>query len=390
MGSLLSDTAVLDLIEHIYAAGCDPAEWRALVARMREVLPGSATTIHLQLEGTTLASHSASAGIPDEFIKSYFEHYQFINPYIPLFGKMPVGKVHTIGGTIDRDWVKRQAFYHEWLKPAGNFTHAAGVVVMRDDKRLLYVTLDLPETLGHLEDPAASLLQRLSPHFARAFKVNENFAATTASQHALSALVGTMDAPAGIVDEMGKVIVLNGEAEALLRAGRFIRSGTDNRLAFADPGNETHFRRLLANACDSASADGRTAFRASVPDGHPYHVLVLPLRPATIVGMVAAGAWALVVFRSSAMGPALPQQMLRMLYGLTPAETGIAMDLAHGLSADEIADKNDVSKLTVRNQIASAMSKFGVHRQAQLVSAVHGLLPRLGRNGRDREENLVP
>lgn len=383
MVALLSDTAVLDLVEHIYAAGCDPGEWRTLVSRVHDALPGTSTTIHLNLEGTTLAGHSASAGLPEDSLKSYFEHYQFINPYVPLFAHMPVGKVHTIGGTIDRAWVKRQPFYHEWLKPAGNFTHGTGLVVMRDDKRLLYLTLDIPEQLGHLEDPAADLLRRLGPHLSRAFTVNEKFAATTATQHALSGLVDTMDAPAGIVDETGKVIVLNAEAEALLRTGGFVRSGADDRLLFADPGHEAQYRRLLANACDPKSVDGRTAFRACASDGIAYQILVLPLRPATIIGMVSAGAWALVVLRNAAARPTLPEHILKTLYGLTPAESGIAMDLALGLSSEEIADKNRLSKLTVRNQIASTMAKMGVHRQAQLVSTVLGLLPRLGRNSRN-------
>jgi DNA-binding CsgD family transcriptional regulator len=383
MNALLADAAVLELIEHVYAAGCDPTEWQTLVSRVHEALPGTSTTIHLNLEGTTLAGHSASAGFSDESLKSYFEHYQFINPYVPLFANMPVGKVHTVGGTIDRAWVKQQPFYHEWLKPAGNFTHGAGLVVMRDDKRLLYLTLDIPERLGHLEDPAADLLKRLGPHLSRAFTVNEKFAATTATQHALSALVDTMDAPAGIVDDSGKVIVLNAEAEELLRIGGFVRSGSGNRLQFVDPGHDAQYRHLLASTCDPKSVDGRTAFRAEASNGIAHQILVLPLRPATIIGMVSAGAWALVVLRNAAARPTLPEHILKTLYGLTPAEAGIAMDLALGLSGEEIADKNRLSKLTVRNQIASTMAKMGVHRQAQLVSTVLGLLPRLGRNSRN-------
>ncbi|MGE0022959.1 MAG: helix-turn-helix transcriptional regulator [Hyphomicrobium sp.] len=380
MDSLLPDSQVLDIVEHIYAAGCDPAEWRSLARRMHDALPGICFGIHVHLEGTSLAENCAVAGFAEEHLASYFEHYQFINPYIPLFAKMPIGKVHTIGETVDRAWIKLQPFYNEWLKPAGNLTHAAGVVVLRDDQRMLRITLDIPERLGAAEIPAARLLERLTPHLARAFMLNETFAAATADRTALAALVETMDASAVIVDGTGKIVFLNAKAEATLRSGRLARASADHRLAFSDTAHDTEYRRLLASVSDPASSDGRTSFRAGAVDEPATHVIVLPLRAPSAIGMAPVAGWALVVLRDSATSNAPPEHMLRTLYRMTPAEARIAIDLARGHTADEIAARNGVSKLTVRNQIAAAMAKVEVSRQAQLVSAVSSVIPRLGCN----------
>jgi len=383
MDSLLPDTQVLDLVDHIYAAGCDPSEWRTLAPRVHEALPGICFGIHVHLEGTSLAENCAVAGFSDEHLRSYFEHYQFINPYIPVFEQMPVGKVHTIGETVDRAWIKSLPFYNEWLKPAGNLTHAAGVVVLRDDTRLLRITLDIPERQGAKEKPAARLLQRLSPHLARAFMLNETFAAASAGRNALAALVETMDTSAIIVDAAGRITVLNAKAEATLRSGRLVRAGADHRLVFSDPSHDTEYRRLLASVSHPAGFDGHTAFRADAADGPATHVIVLPLRTVSPTSMAPAAGWALVVLRGSGTSNAPPEHLLRSLYRMTPAEARIAIDLARGHTAEEVAAKNGVSKLTVRNQIAAAMAKAGVSRQAQLVSAVSGLIPRLGCNTRN-------
>jgi hypothetical protein len=126
MGRLISDRCILDLVEHIYAAGCDPGEWKSVATRVQGAIPDTAFNVLMSVKGTELAANSTSVGIAEEHLKSYFEHYQFINPYNQFFAKLPVGQITTIGTMFEQRWVKAQPFYHEWLKPAGGFTHGAG------------------------------------------------------------------------------------------------------------------------------------------------------------------------------------------------------------------------------------------------------------------------
>ena len=61
---------------------------------------------------------------------------------------------------------------------------------------------------------------------------------------------------------------------------------------------------------------------------------------------------------------------VRSMFRLSPAEADIAVQLAMGADLDEIAQKRGVSLNTLRAQLASAMGKAGVRRQAELVGAV--------------------
>ena len=61
------------------------------------------------------------------------------------------------------------------------------------------------------------------------------------------------------------------------------------------------------------------------------------------------------------------QELLRLLYGLTPAECSGALLLGDGHAPRKIANMVGVADNTVRSQIKSIFSKMGVRRQSELV-----------------------
>jgi len=63
----------------------------------------------------------------------------------------------------------------------------------------------------------------------------------------------------------------------------------------------------------------------------------------------------------------LPQDILRTLFGLTPAECRVALLLGVGHSPQEIAQTIGVSFETVRSHIKSIFSKTNVKRQGELI-----------------------
>jgi DNA-binding CsgD family transcriptional regulator len=63
-------------------------------------------------------------------------------------------------------------------------------------------------------------------------------------------------------------------------------------------------------------------------------------------------------------------EVLRTLYGLTPAEAAVASLLAEGKSVKEIADHTTVRENTVRMHLKKVFDKTGTKRQAELVKIV--------------------
>lgn len=61
-------------------------------------------------------------------------------------------------------------------------------------------------------------------------------------------------------------------------------------------------------------------------------------------------------------------ETLRKMFGLTGAETQLALRLASGDAPLEIAERNRLSRTTIRTQLASLFAKTETRRQAELVA----------------------
>jgi DNA-binding CsgD family transcriptional regulator len=380
MHNVLSDATLLDLVEHIYAAGSDPNGWTRFAERINKEVPGVGFALGcmLMIEGQGFVQHPAHAGYNPDSVKSLVEHYQQINPYEPIHRAMPVGKVVKATSLVTRDWLERQAFYHEWLKPAGNYTHGAGIVIARDQRRQMRISMDIPDRLGELEEPCAQLLTRLGPHLARAFELNERLEAAVATQSVLQAVLSRIDGAAAVLGPYAQVFAINQRAEALARAATLVRITPVNRLVFRRSDDDTAFQRALAAALGPRGSNGPCAFIVEDRDRGSANVVVLSLRAVSGgAATMTAGPQALLVIREAGTAVTAPAELLRSLYPLTNAEAALVLQIAGGLSVTEAADALGVTRTTARNQLAAAMAKLNVHRQAELVGLVAGLAPRL-------------
>lgn len=82
---------------------------------------------------------------------------------------------------------------------------------------------------------------------------------------------------------------------------------------------------------------------------------------------------ALVVIQDNGQKSPAYVERVRAMYRLAPAEADIVVQLALGADLPEIAASRGVKINTIRTQMASAMVKVGVRRQAELVAAIAGL-----------------
>lgn len=381
MAQLITDTVVLDLVEHVYAAGCDPALWPTFVNRIHALVPNGTCHILLDVAGTLLMSNSAYAGFDEGAVKSYVTDYHAINPYNKIFALLTPGRVFTSGELGPPGWLMHEEFFHDWLKPAGDFSRGVGVVLARDAVRQLRITIDLPERLAHLEPECANLLRRLTPHITRAFEVNSRLQASVATTDALARMFDQIADAAVIVGLHGTIIAMNTHADQLLRSGILVRLHNGKRLAFCNPDQEQAYRHALRDAHDSARTGAPFAF--PVPNGLNSNglVLVLPLRrQRESMALSTQQPLAMVIIRTQDNSNQPPKQLLQTLYGLSRAESEVALLILAGLDTREAAEQQGVAHTTLRNQLASVMFKLGVKRQAQLVARILELTPQVSLN----------
>lgn len=179
----------------------------------------------------------------------------------------------------------------------------------------------------------------------------------------LIAALDMVDQGTLILDRDGVILFSNERARQLVGAGRglFVIDGRLRACAPADA-------RLLASrlaCCGEAAPDDVT--RHVVKIGEPALLLqITPLRPLAD-GLGAAENGILVVFNDPAAASLPDDREIRLLFGLTEAETGVAMDILSGDGAKACARRLGTSPETVRTHLRHIYSKTGAKGQAALV-----------------------
>jgi DNA-binding CsgD family transcriptional regulator len=96
----------------------------------------------------------------------------------------------------------------------------------------------------------------------------------------------------------------------------------------------------------------------------PLQAIVMPLDAANKQG---SSARLLLLVSDPEKTSAVPSEVLRVLYSLTPAEVEIANGLIMGYSAETISKNRRVSVTTIRQQIKSMLQKTGTTRQSDMI-----------------------
>lgn len=166
-----------------------------------------------------------------------------------------------------------------------------------------------------------------------------------------------------LVSATAQVLAVNKPAAGYLRVGDGL--GVEGGRLMAETTAETaYIRQCIKDAADSG-IPGALLIRRS-RDARPHTVIV----QATGAGEHRR---VLVAVRESGQKSEAFVGRVRGMFRLAPAEADIAVQLATGSDLPEIAAARGVTINTVRTQIASAMIKVGVRRQAELVAAIAGL-----------------
>jgi DNA-binding CsgD family transcriptional regulator len=101
----------------------------------------------------------------------------------------------------------------------------------------------------------------------------------------------------------------------------------------------------------------------------PLTLLVSPFRGQGMPIFLSRPAVAVFIADPDQQGQAR-EQVMQELYGLTPAETELALLLAAGKSLKEAAAERSVSLETARSQLKTLFSKTNTRRQSELVRLV--------------------
>jgi len=256
--------------------------------------------------------------------------------------------------------------FYERLKQA-RLGHAISLEIKSPNNQ--YITLIAHRKYGDKRGFSQSFdecFQQLAPHIQQSVALSEKFNRLSLQNAHIDQVTNHINTGMMLLTLNGRVYWGNQYATELVQCSEHIRLD-DGYLTFTHSTDQQVFNAMFAKA----SLQGETSPRLITTVGqyrlNPLQLLVtsvnvrpngrdLPLE--TVIG---------VFLSESHQGFAQLDGEIGQLYGLTPAESRLAVALANGLSLEEYSLEKGVSIGTVRIQLKSVFSKMGITRQQELV-----------------------
>ncbi|GAB3628795.1 helix-turn-helix transcriptional regulator [Pandoraea terrae] len=361
----LSADELSQLIGLIYEGPLEPVPWQKSLNFIRERLRANYVTLILRSSTPDDPGLYISAGdVTTEGSVSYATYYYSLDPFVDLPPEQVV-TVHEILG--EAQWIA-SPLYQEFLAHYNVF-HIMGADVRTPGGEECRLRVCRPREAEAFSENDKAFCRLLLPHLKRAMILHAHFDRSESERKLYAGAMDRLMVGTLILDENGKILQTNAPADELLQARDGLRLA-DNALAAVYPRDDRELQRLVKGALCGHAKPGRAVVEA-----------MSVMRPSgkrnlgVVVRSVPMGEWsegkrrpAVAVFvRDPDSQPQATHEVVRQMFGLTPAEAALAMELAKGLSLEEAAVALNVRTNTVRAHLRSIFSKTGVARQSELV-----------------------
>lgn len=248
--------------------------------------------------------------------------------------------------------------YRRILTPHGADFMRAVVLARRGEEQIVLATAE-PAAEAASDTDANERLAAVLPHVRAGLEIEQ--ALQREGRFKAAEVAAGLGAPALILAADGRVLDVTGAAARRL-AGDAELGLVHGRLTARSP----DLARGLEQAVRRAGVAGAPRESVVRTDGLALRVVPLPGAPRMALGEQAAIA---VLLGADGGGDRL--RALAAKAQLTPAETDIVGMLVEGLSADEIAERRQAARETVRTQLKSIYVKTGSASRAHLLRAFY-------------------
>ena len=298
-------------------------------------------------------------------VGDYAAYYGAIDPRRQLLDSQPVGAVLACHHHLSNGAVSRNEFFQDFLIPAGS-RYLAGSKVWTDGNEDF--VLGLMRDVGNrpFSDEALKEASDLMLHFGKASQLWADTRALRAAAAAGEHVAKIQGLALFGLNAVGELAYANDNAEAHLRDGSILRL-SHSKLVACDPRDDEALNAGVRYALEQRM--GCSRLLGNRLGGRTLMVAIAPLElDRTVSAWNLDQACVLVTVRERNFGAAPPQGALSQMYGLSRAESALAVALCRGDTLQEYADAASLSVATVRTQLKAVFQKTDTSRQAELVS----------------------
>lgn len=360
-----------DVSEAIDRAAFGCGDWNDVPATLSRAFPGSFSGFwNINFPRTEL-NFLAAHNIAPEFLKSYKEHFAFINPWTAYWETIPNGTVAASEVVAPARTFDRTEFYNDWLMPQNGVEAAAGLKLVGGRGEIVTFLMHYPLDKSDRYDAAAvEILKRVKNSVDRSIALARLLRKRSETALSGAALLERSHCAAFVIDITRTVRDANASAIDLFSKGSPV-SVRRGRVSLSDGEADARFGHLLWSMGQSVDSERSiVAFRDA---SSAWEVVLAPLQTSVETAGILSllPPQRLVLVMVTELKPVSQDisdlSSLAPLFGLTKAEIAFCRRLLAGESVTEIANAQKLSVETTRTRMKSILHKTETRRQSHLM-----------------------
>lgn len=360
------------VIAEIYRAGAGAVTWDdALNVVCSEAgwLGGQMISINF---ATGSVQYSHAAGVPPEAELAYYRRYHAYDPRVPLAVQRPVGDWFYDEDDISEAVAESNPFYQDLLIPVGG-RYSAVTKLLEKDGQIAAVGFLAKRERGGFDATERALLTRLSFHLREATALYERTRHLREAAAVGLQLIHRLPRPALVLGTGGTLVLSNDRAaEWLSQSGPIALKG--GVLVGTDETTDRQIRESLRRCFDHEENGAKEVIKLRPRSARGVTALSLtPFVPNASLFAFGAEKRVLLEAHCTEDSGDPDVALWSATFDLTLAEAQVAALMAEGRSAEQIAEKRQVSIGTVRTQIKALLEKTGSERQLEVVARLRAL-----------------
>lgn len=359
------------LISQLYEGVLTDEGWSQALSTIATVTQSPQASIVVFDQQTQALAINESFGTFQEVVAAYNAHYHLVDEALFWVDSAPPGSWYLDCRDLGEHVIQRSAYYQDYFLRCDMATTLCNRLLGEGGINA-FLSLQRRSGQPHYTDADLAAFGQFIPHVQRAVYLRLHMRRLAERTGLASIALNGLRIPLLVLDEQGRILLANAEAETLLQRQPLLAV---HQGCLQPRGLHTgQFARLLRSACGLGGP--ATAGGALVTDalGQPaLRLLVQPLPTRLQTFNQWARPLALVVLHDPSQPQSMQPCLLQQLYGLTPAEARLTLALCQGDTPAEAAQRAGVGIGTVRTQLRSIFAKTGAERQTDLIRMLAAL-----------------
>lgn len=359
------------IIGQVYDCVFQPESWPGLLKLISSIGENAGSSIVVHDRAGVGRSRVFEHGADQSHLRLYFEK-------LASMKLTPGGRPHfrTLGDittltmlcgekeTIEHD------FYVRWVKPSG-FRDMIGVLVLKSGRRLAWFSVARTDIQTRYRQSDLEFMDWLAPHICRAFTMADIFDMQAIRLERLEQTVDALSTGVFLADHDG-ITYMNSSARKLVDHGSTLKI-KNNRLTATRARAADRLSHAVSASLGGTAPVKIGSHMVAIPDADGGGLLanILPLSWKNahnpLVGLPGSAA---IFVQDASAPPQFAGGAFAKLYGLTPAELRVSLEVAKGNGLTELTETLGISTNTAKTHLKHVFAKTGVTRQGDLARLI--------------------